>query len=321
MADASNQSNDSLITNGKYSISGETYQKSFFKKMNELRKSALLCDVVVMAEGGKTKFPVHRVVLAASSGYFHRLYTGTCLTRYCRETVLGGISEDILQIMLDYIYTSEIELDADKITSFLHASFYLELKAVKEECEAFLLKQLKTDNCILMMTLGKHYSCAELLKEAQLCIGDNFLEIRSSEAFLKLPADYILEIIADDDLDVNKEEQVYEAVSAWVRYDLQQRSGEFPELLRRVRLPFTSRKFLGSIFDKDPLVTSSQHCKDIVGEALTFKMAGHKDREPFRGERTSKRYTAYIFSQIIIERACFSLGQINLISFHTSVVE
>ena len=279
------------VKGNEHNISGEaSYRESFFVKLNDMRKAGVLCDVNVTAEGGRVKFPAHRVVLSAGSAYFHKLYTGTCLSRYCRETVLGGITEEILEIILEYLYTSEIELRASNVTSFLHASFYLEIDAVKSNCEAHLLQQLNVDNCIELMTMGKRYACTELLKKAKQTIGDCFIQVRSSEAFLKLAADHLREIIEDDDLDIQREEQVYEAVAAWVTFDQTQRSEDFPDLLRCIRLPFLSRKFLGNLLDKDPLVASSQPCKNLVAEALTFKMAGFEEGDLFRGERNSKRY-------------------------------
>ena len=272
------------------SVSDHIYLKSFFETMNQMRKSEVLCDVVLMTEKGNTKFYAHRSVLAASSSYFYNLYTGTYLSRYTRETNIRGITDKTLGVILDYVYSSEILLSEVDVEEILCASFQLGLESLKIQCEKFLLRDLCVENCIKMTNMGRVYSCETLVREGQGFIVDNFLEIQTgSLEFFRLPSKELEEIIADDDLNVGYEEQVYNAIRIWVDFDVRTRQAEFPNLLNHVRFPSITRKFLLGTIDKDPLVTSSSTSKALVAEALTFKMASYRDKKLLQNERTKRR--------------------------------
>lgn len=211
------------------------------------------------------------------------------LSRYTRKTNIRGITDKTVGVILDYIYSSEILLSEVDVEEILCASFQLGLEPLKIQCEKFLLRDLCAENCIKMTNMGRVYSCETLVREGQGFIVDNFLEIQSSPEFFRLPSKELEEIIADDDLNVRNEEQVYNAIRVWVDFDVQTRQAEFPNLLSHVRLPSITRKFLLGTIDKDPLVTSSSTSKALVAEALTFKMASHRDKKLLQNERTKRR--------------------------------
>ena len=271
------------------SITDQLYFINFFDKMNQMRDSEVLCDVVLLTEDGSTKFYAHRSVLAASSSYFYELYTGTSLSRYTRETILRGITDSILRVVLDYIYTAKILLTEKSIEEILCSSYQLGLESLRLECEQFLIRYLCVQNCVKMTALARIYSCEKLLHEGKRFMIENFLEIQSSEEFFKMPEEELAEIIADDDLNVKNEEQIFNSIRAWVNFDVMSRRDSFSELLSHVRLPFISRTFLLGTIDKDPLVTSSPASKELIAEALTFKMASHKEKKLLQNERTKRR--------------------------------
>ena len=257
--------------------------------MNKMRDSEVLCDVVLMTEEGSTKFYAHRSVLAASSSYFYELYTGTFLSRYTRETILRGITDAILRVVLDYVYSAQILLTEENIEEILCASFQLGLESLRLECEQFLIRYLCIENCIKMTALARIYSCEKLLGEGKRLMIQNFMEIQSSEEFFKMPKNELAEIVADDDLNVKNEEQVFNSIRAWVNFDVLSRSDSFSDLFSQVRLPFIARTFLLGTIDKDPLVTSSSTSKELVAEALSYKMASNKEKKLLQNERTRRR--------------------------------
>ena len=278
-----------METSAERPFSDRLYLINFFNKMNQMRGSEVLCDVVLMTEEGSTKFYAHRSVLAASCSYFYDLYTGTSLSRYTRETVLRGITDAILRVVLDYIYSAQILLTEENIEEILCASFQLGLESLRLECEQFLIRYLCIENCIKMTAMARIYSCEKLLREGKRFMIENFMEIQSSEEFYKMPKRELAEIVADDDLNVKNEEQVFNSIRAWVNFDVMSRRDTFSDLFSHVRLPFIARTFLLGTIDKDPLLTSSSASKELVAEALSFKMASHKEKNLLQNERTKRR--------------------------------
>jgi len=265
-----------------------------------MRHSQVLCDVVLLTEKGNDKFYAHRSVLAASSSYFYNLYTGSCLSRFTRETIIGGIPDKILCVVLDYIYSAEIALSEMNVEGVLCAAFQLGLESLRIRCESFLLRKLRVDNCIKMTNIGRIYSCQGLISEGQRFIIDKFLDIQSSPEFYRLPSTDLEEIVADDDLNVRNEEQVYEAIHAWVNFDVLSRQSVFADLLSHVRLPSIARQFLLGTIDKDPLVTSSSASRELVAKALTYKMASSRDKKLAQNERTRRRWKSQLIDVIIV---------------------
>lgn len=47
-----------------------------------------------------------------------------------------------------------------------------------------------------------------------------------------LPANQLIDIISSDELNVRSEEQVFNAVMAWVKYSIQERRPQLPQVCR-----------------------------------------------------------------------------------------
>jgi kelch-like protein 20 len=63
---------------------------------------------------------------------------------------------------------------------------------------------------------------------------------------------------------VRSEEQVYQAVMSWVRYNIADRRQHLPVVLQHVRLPLLSPKFLVGTVGADLLIKSDETCRDLV---------------------------------------------------------
>ena len=271
-------------------VSDDTFRKHVFSELNEIRKKEDLCDVIVVTDNGTgRRFAAHRVVLAASSRYFHKLYIGTTLARYSRETILSGICESLLEKVLNYIYTSEICINGENVRAILHAAFNLGMSLLIKECEQYLEKHLHSGNCIEMMALAQNYSCESLLHKSKVCISEHFLKLRDTQPFYRIPADQLQSIIADDDLNITKEEEVYEALIGWIRYDFERRKGYLKSLLSHVRLSCLSRRFLVGTVEREPLVMTSEFCKGLVVDALNMKTTERKTSSALTLNNKKKR--------------------------------
>ena len=51
-----------------------------------------------------------------------------------------------------------------------------------------------------------------------------------SEEFLLLPVNQLVDIISSDELNVRNEEQVFNALMAWVKYNIQERRQHLPQV-------------------------------------------------------------------------------------------
>lgn len=58
----------------------------------------------------------------------------------------------------------------------------------------------------------------------------HFEQVMESEEFMLLPANQLIDIISSDELNVRSEEQVFNAVMAWVKYSIQERRPQLPQV-------------------------------------------------------------------------------------------
>lgn len=72
----------------------------------------LLCDVRLVADS--VEVPAHKMVLAACSPYFHAMFTSFEESRQER-IVLQGIDPQALQLLIDYVYSSEVHVTEENV--------------------------------------------------------------------------------------------------------------------------------------------------------------------------------------------------------------
>lgn len=93
-----------------------------------------------------------------------------------------------------------------------------------------------------------------------------------SDEFLILPIGQLLEIISNDELNVQCEEQVYQACMNWIKYDLDERRVHLAQIMSHVRLPLVDIKFLVTKVGVDPLMKQDQMCRDLIDEAKDYHL-------------------------------------------------
>lgn len=128
-------------------------------------------------------------------------------------------------------------VDESNVQMLLPAACLLQLTEIQEICCEFLKRQLDPSNCLGIRAFADIYSCRELLRIADRFIQRNFQEVMESEEFMLLPVSQLVDIIASDELIVRTEEQVFNAVMSWVKYNVAERRQHLPSVLQHVRLP------------------------------------------------------------------------------------
>ena len=136
-----------------------------------------------------------------------------------------------------------------------------------QACCKFLMRQLHPTNCLGIRNFADTHACKELHKRSHKFALQNFQEVMGTEEFLLLPFQEVDELIASSQLNVDKEEKVFEATIAWVRHEYPERRKYVYKLLRHVHLPLISREFLMTTVDSEPLVRENPDCKELMLEA------------------------------------------------------
>uniref|UniRef100_A0A3Q2QIZ7 Kelch like family member 2 n=1 Tax=Fundulus heteroclitus TaxID=8078 RepID=A0A3Q2QIZ7_FUNHE len=264
------------------------HMRKAFKVMNELRSQSLLCDVTIVAED--VEIAAHRVVLAAGSPYFHAMFTGEMTESRAKRVRIKEMGGWTLGLLVDYIYTAEIQVTEDNVqVALLPAAGLLQLNEVKKACCEFLSSQLHPSNCLGIRAFADLHACSQLLSLANSYAEQHFTEVVGSEEFLNLGMEQVSSLIASDKLTIPSEEKVFEAVIAWVNHDKDVRQEHLAHLMEHVRLPLLSREYLVQRVEEESLIKNSSACKDYLIEAMKYHLLPADQRALMKTARTRMR--------------------------------
>uniref|UniRef100_A0A3Q1GUW3 Kelch-like family member 18 n=1 Tax=Acanthochromis polyacanthus TaxID=80966 RepID=A0A3Q1GUW3_9TELE len=244
--------------------------------MEEIRRQGKLCDVTLKV--GDHKFSAHRIVLAASIPYFHAMFTNDMVECKQDEILMQGMDPSALEALINFAYSGHVAIDQQNVQSLLIGSSFLQLQNVKDACCSFLQERLHPKNCLGVRQFAETMMCTTLYDSASSFLHQHFVDVSLSEEFLGLRTEELLELVGCDELNVKAEEQVFEAVLAWVHHDRDQREMLLPELLSKIRLPLCRPQFLSDRVQQDDLVRCCHKCRDLVDEAKDFHLM--PDRRP-----------------------------------------
>ena len=241
-----------------------------FGQLNCMREDGLLTDVSLVAAGHEVH--AHKAVLAACSPYFCAMFTGFDEKNKSR-IVLKDVDPTALEILVNYVYTSEVEVTEENVQTLLPAANLMQLSDVKEACCEFLLNQLHPTNCLGIKSFADLHGCLELLAATNTYIESHFSEVLDCDEFYALDHSQVCDLIASDTITVPSEEKVYESVISWVKHDNANRGQVLPVLMEHVRLPLLSKEYLLKRVDCEGLFQAHPECKDYIIEALKFHLA------------------------------------------------
>ncbi|XP_061686424.1 kelch-like protein 2 isoform X2 [Syngnathoides biaculeatus] len=266
------------------------HMRKAFKVMNELRSQSSLCDVTIVAED--VEIAAHRVVLAAGSPYFHAMFTGEMAESRAKRVRIKEMDGWTLGLLVDYIYTAEIQVTEENVQALLPAAGLLQLNEVKKACCDFLSSQLHPSNCLGIRAFADLHACSQLLTQANCYAEQHFTEVVGSEEFLNLGMEQVSSLIASDKLAIPTEEKVFESVIAWVNHDKDVRQEHLAHLMEHVRLPLLTREYLVQRVEEESLIKNSSACKDYLIEAMKYHLLPADQRALMKTARTRMRTPA-----------------------------
>ncbi|XP_027761063.1 GDNF-inducible zinc finger protein 1-like [Empidonax traillii] len=111
---------------------------NLLRALHSLYQFGHLCDVTVHTQhlGIQEEFLVHKAVLAASSNYFKGLFLHEEMleTKTCTVTLQDIYTEEFTSF-LEFVYTAEVEIEAEKLQRMKEIAERLECKDLLDICE------------------------------------------------------------------------------------------------------------------------------------------------------------------------------------------
>uniref|UniRef100_A0A8C6KLG9 Kelch like family member 29 n=1 Tax=Nothobranchius furzeri TaxID=105023 RepID=A0A8C6KLG9_NOTFU len=270
------------------------------KELNQQRRAKEFTDLKIIVEG--KEFEVHQNVLASCSLYFKDLVkrsSGETRSGEMLELKMTNIGADVLQLLLEFVYTGSLVIDSANAKTLLEAANKFQFNTFCKVCVSFLEKQLTAANCLGVLAMAEAMSCTELHNMAKAFALQNFPEVAGQEEILSVSKEDLVAYLSNDSLNTKAEELVYETVIKWIKQDPGSRVQNLSELLAVVRLPFIHPSYLLNVVDNEELIKSSEACRDLVNEAKRYHMLPHA-RQEMQTPRTRPRLSAGVAEVIVL---------------------
>ncbi|XP_046881871.1 kelch repeat and BTB domain-containing protein 8 [Hypomesus transpacificus] len=233
--------------NSNYNGVDAVHACTVLQQLKALYDEAQLTDIVVEVDHGKT-FSCHRNVLAAISPYFRSMFTSGLTESSQREVRIVGVESESMQLVLDYAYTSRVTLSESNVQALFTAASIFQIPALQDQCAQFMISRLDPQNCIGVYMFADAYGHQELRERSQDYIRKKFLCVSSEQEFLQLNKDQLVSILDSDDLNVEKEEHVFQSIIRWLEHDRPCREADLTEVFGQcIRLPLLDETFLSEI--------------------------------------------------------------------------
>lgn len=250
------------------------YQQTLLQDgLCDLLENDKLVDCVLKIKD--KEFPCHRLVLCACSSYFRTILLSDLEESKKREIVLEDVEPGVMGLILKYLYTSKINVTEQNVQDIFAVANMYQIPSIFTVCVSFLQKRLSLSNCLAIFRLGLMLDCPRLAVSARNFACERFQLISRDEDFLQLLPSELAAILANDNLSVETEEAVFEALMNWVSRDAESREKELPGLLDCVRLRLVSEDYLKERVEKHKLISSNpelQQKLQLVRDAHAGKM-------------------------------------------------
>lgn len=127
-------------------LTSKNYHENILASLQQLRMEGHLTDVTVQVDnqGYTQEFQAHKLMLAASSGYFKSAFSSQEVVQ--EKISLLAVHNEHFSKFLDFVYTGKIELMRDKIGDVLAVAECLECKELAEICRDALTAGIEQDS-------------------------------------------------------------------------------------------------------------------------------------------------------------------------------
>lgn len=139
------------------------------------------------------------------------------------------------------------------------------------------------------MNFADLHACPDLLQDSQRYARKHFPEVKQSDEFLSLAVGDVIGLISSNELGVLTEEDVFEAVIAWVKHRREERFPHLSDLIEHVRYELLSSNYVLKHVAEEAILKEHTGCKDFIIEALKYHLMSPSERASMPGRQVVPR--------------------------------
>ncbi|WAQ94666.1 KLH40-like protein [Mya arenaria] len=240
----------------------DDYREHLLSSLYSLMSSNILTDVTFRVND--VDIFCHRNVLAASSSYFRAMFTSPVIEKDEAIIPILNIDPDVFRDIIGYVYTGDVKLTNENVQDILVAGSMFELPYLIGRCSDHMINEICQSNCVEVFLFASHYSCLKLKDAARNFIQERFSELlKTQESIFDLSFEDFEELVESDDICVDKEETVFEAIIKWIDVD-KTRVKCIGKLFKHVRLALTNFEYIKTVIEVNEYIKDDVQCADYL---------------------------------------------------------
>ncbi|XP_015251156.1 PREDICTED: BTB/POZ domain-containing protein 6-B-like [Cyprinodon variegatus] len=168
---------------------------------------------IVGPPGETQTVPAHKYVLAVGSSVFGAMFYGD-LAEGQSEIHIPDVEPAAFLTLLKYMYSDEVELDADTVLATLYAAKKYIVPAVAKACVGFLETSLEAKNACVLLSQSRLFEEAELTQRCWEVIDAQAELALRSEGFCEIDRPTLEIVLQRETLNI-RENAVFQAALSW----------------------------------------------------------------------------------------------------------
>ena len=250
-----------------------------------------LCDITLVADG--KSIAAHRIILASVSPYFRRMFLGDFKESKQSEVHLEGIDYNALVIIIECIYSDELDFSTGSASDVLAAADFLQINTIVRVCELSMIDELSNETCFDYLKEFEKFNLEEGQLATMAYIIENFVPLSKTAGFLEIGKDALCSYLDHTDLTISEEIEAFRAAQAWIEHDAQ-RFNHCGEIMQYIRLAFIPVEKLNGEVRKAEFMQSNETCALLLSKALKY----HENiyiQPSIKGTTSKPRMSASLF--------------------------
>jgi hypothetical protein len=212
-------------------------------------------DDVVTLHIEKKKFIVEKECLVKNSDYFSAMFASGMQEAHSGIVTLKDANAEAMQKIIAHCKGTELTMTEASAFGLLAVASMYQFKQVIQECVQFLIKSLRTWNCLKIMFAARQLQIPELVEPALRYSLWEFDFVVQSQQFPDLTFEQVCEYLDYIMIRTKCEMRVYQAVKCWIKKNRvlaeKLKEEELEQLLETVRFRDMTKNEFQSVLDDD----------------------------------------------------------------------
>ncbi|ELU17862.1 hypothetical protein CAPTEDRAFT_216344 [Capitella teleta] len=227
---------------------------------SQMREAGEFVDITLVFD--EQRVLCHKVILAGTCDYFHRMFLSDMLESTAKEVTMKEISASTGVSLVHFLYTGRIKITTQNAKDLLAASEMLLIGSLKPKVEEFLRSNTELVNCISSISLARQYDMKTLMEDAKKFLHERVREVTDSEEMHLLLEEDLIEA-----LNANaSQENNFCLLQKWI-LSADGRTDRFDDLIQHISLSNCSKKFICSTVMSENLMHNT-HGMELIQEAM-----------------------------------------------------